>query len=69
MSPNFLVDGSRATHICYISIGKLMIRHEDLLSSIVKLEKDVPTATIFGITHLEGAVHYILFQKNIVLII
>lgn len=43
----------RATYICYISAGKIMIKYQDVLSSLVKLGRDAPAAKPLGITPLD----------------
>lgn len=51
MSSNVFAGSSRTTHVRSNTIGKLMIKHRNVPSSLLNLGKEVPAATGHGITN------------------
>lgn len=66
---NFLAANSRAKHIRYRKVGKILIKHKDVLLLLGKRKKNAPAAKALSSTHLDDQSLYISSAKNVLLMI
>lgn len=69
MSPLFLAANSGATYVCYITDGKMRVKHRCVLSLLRNMGRDVPTASTLCIMQLGVRIPYGLSQELSLLMI
>lgn len=69
MSSNVLAANSRATYIRFSKASRKMIRNQEVLSRLIKLDKEAPTAKILDITQLNYRSLYISSKEDILFMV
>lgn len=67
MSSKVLAASFRATYVCYIRVGKIIISDDRVIHLLVTLSTDVQAKQALNVTHLVNSVLYIYTEKNIIL--
>lgn len=68
-SSNFLPAYSKAIHIRYVTVAKMLLKSQGVLLLSGKLEKDALVANTFGITHLDDSRLYTSSEEDILFMI
>lgn len=69
LSSNFLRAKSIATNVCYIKVGRMMMKNKGVFPSLEKLGKDRPATKTLSITYLDNLDLYVSSEKDIYLMI
>lgn len=64
MSSHSLASNSKVTYIHYITVGEIMINHQDMFSLLDKIPMDATVTKMLGITHFDVSRIYIFSKIN-----
>lgn len=69
MSSSFLAANYKSTYIRYNRVGKMIIKHQCVLSLLVTLSIDAPAGKTFRITHHDDPSLYISSKDDILVMV